>query len=1075
MTENREHVEQLSPVKRALLELREMRARLDELERARRAPIAVIGLGCRFPGGADDPEGYWQLLRDGIDAVSEIPAERWEIDGLFDPDPDTPGKMTTRYGGFLAFERLADFDAAFFAISPREALTLDPQQRLLMEVAWEALEHAGQPGDRLVGSRTGVFIGISAADYLQRASRDPSLIDAYLATGNIHSVASGRLSYLLGLQGPSLSVDTACSSSLVAIHLACQSLRMGECRMALAGGVNAILWPEITVALSRGRMMAADGRCKTFDARADGFVRSEGCGIVVLKRLADARADGDRVLAVIRGTAINQDGRSSGLTAPNGPSQEDVIRAALADGGVSPAEISYVEAHGTGTSLGDPIEVQALGAVLCERRPADRPLLVGSVKTNLGHLESAAGVASLIKVVLALQKGEIPPHLHFSTPSTHIPWDRFAIAVPTTRTSWPECSGRRLADVSSFGFSGTNVHMVVEEASEPRQGSSSVERPLHLLTLSAKSDQALAALASRWERHLAEESEARLADMAFTANAGRAHFPHRAAFVAASRVDATARLRLLAAREEGVEILRGEAYATTPPEIAFLCTGHGAQYPGMGRELYETSPSFRQALDRCAAGLAGHMDRPLFDVLFGDAGLLDEMAYAQPALFALQWALAELWRAWGIEPTMVMGHSAGEFAAATVAGVLSLEDGLKLIAARGRLMQGLTRDGAMVSLLASEDRAREAIAPYGKDISLAALNGPESVVISGRRAALEAVARDLEAAGVKTKTLAVPVASHSPLMAPILDPFERVAADIPYQPPRLGLVSNLTGHLVRPGEIDARYWRRHLREPVCFQAGMRVLHEQGCTIFIELGPHPVLLGMGALCLPEGCGTWLPSLRRERGAWEQLLESVGMLYVQGGSVDWAGFDRDYPRRKVSLPTYPFQRERYWVEASPLTPACLPAAAAPAPVLAPDPADGLRLRLQTALPAERHEILARLVAGQAGRALKLDPAQLDGRRRLVDFGFDSLMAVKFRTALGKALGLAKALPATLIFDYPTVEGIAGYLERDVLGLAGDAVPTVGQAAKAHDIRLGAEGVERLSEEDAEALLLEKLKRL
>ena len=916
MAEKREHMEQLSPVKRALLEIRELRARLGELEQERRAPIAVIGLGCRFPGGADDPEAYWRLLRDGIDAVSEVPPERWGLEGLYDPDPDAPGKIATRHGGFLAFERLADFDARFFAISPREALTLDPQQRLLMEVAWEALEHAGQPGDGLVGSRTGVFVGISASDYMQRVSRDRSAIDAYLATGNTHSVASGRLSYLFGLQGPSLSVDTACSSSLVAVHLACQSLRRGECRMALAGGVNVILWPEGTVALSKARMMAPDGRCKAFDTRADGFVRSEGCGIVVLKLFSDALADGDRILAVIRGMAINQDGRSSGLTAPNGPSQEAVIRDALADGGVSPAEISYAETHGTGTALGDPIEAQALGAVLREGRDPSRPVMIGSVKTNLGHLESAAGVAGLIKVILALQEGEIPPHLHFKEPSPYIPWADLPIVVAAGRTPWPRGNRRRLAGVSSFGFSGTNAHVVVEEAPEPRPAASGPERPLHLLTLSAKSDRALAALAGRWEHRLAEEPEICLANMAFTANAGRAHFPHRAAFVAASREDTGIRLRQLAAGEDVPEILRGEAYATTPPEVAFLFTGHGAQYPGMGRELYETSPTFKAALDRCAAILTGQMDRPLLDVLFGEAGLLEEMGCAQPALFALQWALAELWRSWGIAPTVVMGHSAGEFAAATVAGVLSLEDGLRLIAARGRLMQGLPRDGAMVSLLASETRAREAIAPYGGDISIAALNGPESVVLSGRRVALEEVARSLEAAGVKTKTLAVPVASHSPLMEPLLDAFEGVAAEMHYQPPRLGLVSNLTGHLVQPGEIDARYWRRHLREPVRFQAGMEALGEQGCTLFVELGPHPVLLGMGPLCLPEGTGAWLPSLRRDRGAWEQLLESLGSLYVPGIPVDWVGFDRDYPRRKVSLPTYPFQRERYWIEAAPV---------------------------------------------------------------------------------------------------------------------------------------------------------------
>ena len=920
MAENREPLEQLSPLKRALLELREMRARLEALERAPRAPIAVIGLGCRFPGGGNDPEAYWRLLRDGVDAVSEVPAERWAIEELYDPDPDAPGKMSTRYGGFLAFECVADFDAAFFSISQREALSLDPQQRLLMEVASEALEHAGQPADRLVGSRTGVFIGISTADYLQRASRDRSAIDAYLASGNSHSVASGRLSYLLGLQGPSVSVDTACSSSLVAVHLACQSLRLGECGLALAGGVNVILWPENTIALSKAGMMAPDGRSKAFDDRADGFVRGEGCGLVVLKRLSDALANGDRILAVIRGTAVNQDGRSGGLTAPNGPAQEAVIRDALADGGVSPAEIGYVETHGTGTSLGDPIEAQALAAVLGEGRPADRRVLIGSVKTNIGHLESASGVAGLIKVVLALQKGSIPPHLHLSEPSRHIPWERLPLTVPTRHTPWPPASGRRFAAVSSFGFSGTNAHVVLEEAPSPAPLSAGVDRPLHLLTLSAKSDQALAALARRWERHLDEDAETSLADMAFTANEGRAHFSHRAAFVASSRDAARQKLRALASGQGAPSLVRGDAYATRPLEVAFLFPGQGSQYVGMGRQLYQTQPTFRGALEQCNEILRGELDRPLLSVLYPNEGKtspLDETAYTQPALFALEWSLSELWRSWGVEPSAVMGHSIGEYVAACVAGVFSLEDGLKLVAARGRLMQSLPAGGAMAAVSAGEERVAAAIAPYGEALSIAAVNGPESAVVSGAEPELARVQEVLEREGIRTKRLVVSHAFHSVRMDAVLGELERVAWEVNYSAPRIALVSNLTGRLAGAEEVSsAGYWRRHAREAVRFGDGMVALREQGYRVFVEVGPSPTLLGMGRQCVPEGTGVWLPSLRNGREDWPQMLESLGRLYVEGVRVDWAGFDRDYARRKVALPTYPFERQRYWIDVEPV---------------------------------------------------------------------------------------------------------------------------------------------------------------
>jgi acyl transferase domain-containing protein/acyl-CoA synthetase (AMP-forming)/AMP-acid ligase II/acyl carrier protein len=885
---------------------------------ANEEPIAVIGIGCRFPG-AINPDEFWQLLRDGVDAVSDVPTARWDADAFYDPRPATPGKMNTRWGGFV--EGIEQFDPQFFGISPREAVRTDPQQRLLMEVTWEALEHAALTPQRLAGTQTGVFIGISSNDYARLLLRDLDSADVYDGTGNALSIAANRLSYLLDLRGPSVAVDTACSSSLVAVHMACQSLRAGESSLVLAGGVNLTLLPDVTVNLSQARMMSADGRCKPFDASADGYVRGEGCGVVVLKRLSEAEADGDRVLAIIRGTAVNQDGRSNGLTAPNGPAQQSVIRAALHSAGVEPWQLGYVEAHGSGTPLGDPIEFQALEAVLKEgRMPGGARCVVGSVKTNIGHLEAAAGVAGLIKVVLALGHKEIPAHLHLHKVNPHISLEESPLAIVTERTRWPPAlDGRRYAGVSSFGFGGTNAHVILEEAHDsPTSAESAVERPLHVLTLSALTEGALRELAHRYAERLAGDAADALADVCYTANAGRARFDYRLAVIADSPRQAADELATYASGGESRALLRGHARGGRGPKVAFLFSGQGAQYEGMGRELYRTQPTFRRALERCAAILDRRLEHPLLSVMFPAVGALTplhETAYTQPTLFALEYALAELWRSWGVEPDAVMGHSIGEYVAACVAGVFTVEEGLELIAERGRLMQELPARGTMAVVLESVSRITPVLEEYAGQVSVAAVNGPSNTVISGDEGAVREVRDRLEAKGLTVTTLPnVARAFHSPLMEPMLGELERVAGRVRLAPPSIPLVSNLTGRVVTDVEtFTAQYWRRHAREAVQFAPGIDSLAGMDCEIFVEIGPGTTLVGMGRRCIREAA-TWLHSLKQGQSDWRILLGSVAELFLRGREVDWEGFDRDYPRRKVSLPTYPFERRRYWVEPS-----------------------------------------------------------------------------------------------------------------------------------------------------------------
>ena len=899
-------IEDLSPIKKALYEIRSLKGKLQDLTQAQNEPIAIVGVGLRFPGGASDAASYWKILADRLNTVTEIPASRWKIDDYFDSDPEAPGKMYSRHGSFLA--DAAGFDAHMFGVSPREALELDPQHRIALEVAWEALENAGCSPAQASRSKAGVFLALSNSDYSRLVFNDRiDELDAYSSTGNNFSVAAGRISYTLALDGPSMVVDTACSGSLVAVHLACQSLRSRECDMALAGGVNLILSPEINVNFCKAHMLAADGLCKTFDSRADGFVRGEGCGIVVLKRLSDALAGGDNILALIRGSAVNQDGRSGGLTVPNGNAQQKVIRQALANAGVEPHEIGYVEAHGTGTSLGDPIEAHALAAVLGPQRTKENPLIVGSVKTNMGHLEAAAGVAGLIKVALSLQNEVVPANLHFQAMNPHIDWAGTPVEIPVEARPWRRNKGRRVAGVSSFGFSGTNAHVILEEAPVREARKREMERPLHILAISARSNAALQQLSGRYAFEL-NSSNADLGDICYTANSGRAHFDERAVYLGATR-------------DEMRQAVLGKPAASGSKngdqEVAFLFPGQGSQYAGMGKELYATEPIFRRTLDHCAELLKGELQESLFEVMWGSkTELLLQTAYAQPALFAVEYALAEMWKSWGIGPSVVLGHSVGEYVAACVAGVYSLADGLKLIVGRARLMQAVSGQGAMAAAMTDESKVRVALGGLEKGVSIAALNAPENTVISGYESELLVAEERLQKAGVWVQRLAVSRAFHSPQMQEMEAAFEQLARGLQFQAPRIRLISSVTGCLVGPQEMaDPGYWRTQVRQPVLFRKAIETLQELEVGIFLETGSGSTLVGLGQQSANGKAHSWLTSLRKGRAEWTSALESLAQLYVHGVDVNWAGFDEPYGRMRVPLPSYPFERQKYWLESKP----------------------------------------------------------------------------------------------------------------------------------------------------------------
>ncbi|MFG2044496.1 beta-ketoacyl synthase N-terminal-like domain-containing protein [Dactylosporangium sp. NPDC048998] len=1033
MTTNDEKL--VEALRASLIENEQLRQEIERLDAASTEPIAIVGMACRYPGGVRSPEELWKLAAEGGDGVSGFPTDRgWDIEELFDPRFDRPGKSYVREGGFL--HDAGQFDAAFFGISPREALAMDPHQRLLLETSWEAFERAGIDPTAMRGKEVGVFAGALYHDYTTNVTWLPEGVDVFLGTGNAGSVVSGRVAYTFGFEGPAVTLDTACSSSLVAIHLAAQALRHNECALALAGGVSVMATPVAYVEFSRQRVLAPDSRIKAFAAAADGTGWAEGVGLLLLEKLSDARRNKHPVLALVRGSAVNQDGASNGLSAPNGPAQERVIRRALANARLSNLDVDVVEAHGTGTPLGDPIEAQALLATYGQGRPPRSPLLFGSMKSNIGHTQAAAGVAGVIKMVLSMRNGVLPGSLHVDAPTPKVDWSSGGIELVTHSRDWPEVRRPRRAAVSSFGLSGTNAHVVLEYVPEqtPELATERPEPTLVPLALSAKSPDALRGQAGRLRAYLVDHPGVKLVDVAHSLVTTRATFDRRAIVVAADRDEAVADLDAFA-QGESTDVLAGRV---SHGKVAVMFTGQGSQRAGMGRELHAAFPVFQAAFDAACVELdrqlAGHVPHPVADVVLAEAGtelaaLLDQTVYTQAGLFAIEVSLYRLMESWGVVADFVTGHSIGELAAAHVSGVLTLADAAAVVAARGRLMQGLpTEGGAMIAVQATEAE----VAPLLTErVSIAGINGPTAVVVSGDEADAVRVAEHFRALGRKIKRLAVSHAGHSPRMEGILGEFGAAVAMREFRAPTIPLVSTLTGALADGATLGtARHWTEHVRRPVRFLDAIRVLVAQGVTTFLELGPGGVLTAMGPHCLPDGTAdaVFVPALRDEYGESRAVVRALAQLHTRGVRVDWSAFHAGHGRR-VELPTYAFEHKWYWLDSRGSTMEVKQTMSTDDET----PADTLARRIDGLPEEKQNALLIELVINESLIALGDAVTEpIEPGTPFFEVGFNSLTAVELRNRLAEASGLQ--LTPMLVFDHPTPEMIAEHMRQQLVALLG-----------------------------------------
>jgi acyl transferase domain-containing protein len=897
----------LTSLQKASLIIKQLNKTINDYQSTIYEPIAVVGMACRFPG-APDINAFWNLLFNGESGITEVPADRWDCNRFYDPD-NKPGTMYTKQGGFI--EDVYAFDPQRFGLTEMEAKSMDPQQRIVLETAWEALYNGGYINETRSIVDTGIYIGIATSDYNQLVKQLTTLmsISPYYITGNSFNSIAGRLAYIFGFRGPGMVIDTACSSSLVAVHQACQALRNNECYHALAGGINIILTPDNTIAACSGGMISGDGKCKSFDAEADGYVRSEGCGIVLLKKVSSAIKDRDHIFALIRGSAVNQNGHRASYTAPHGLAQEQLIRTALASARLDPGEVAYIEAHGSATKLGDPVELGALGTVFGVGRPDDKKLVVGSVKTNLGHMEAAAGMGGIIKVILSLKNNVIPAHLNFKNPSPHIDWDNNKLAVPAERTAWPAGYKKKYAGVSSFGITGINAHVVLEEAPshtclEVREEERN-PKITHLLTLSGHTLSDLESYQHNFASYLAQSPSQTFDSLIYTANTCGLHGKYRRALIAESKNPAG---EILAGKTGGL-INKSQAFKDNP-KVVFLFTGQGSIYPQAGKELYTFSRIFKEEMDRCDAILNPLLDKSLKEILFDEENspaLLNQARYAQPALFALEYALARFWLALGVRPALLIGHSLGEYVAACLGGIFELADALRLIVHRANLIHTLADTGIMVTVFAGEDRVKEIIRPYYPELSIAIINGPAQTVISGTRSAVDAAIKKFSAQKITAMVMPLSHPFHSSMLNPILDSFYEVAQQISYKAPVVDIISNLTGKMANAEMATADYWGRHLTGTVRFYDNLLYLDKLQPDILLEIGPSPVLIALSRELIKSEGRIWLPSLQADDPSLKLLFKSVAKLYVEGLNIDWDNFYKGMAYEKLPLPPYSFTKK------------------------------------------------------------------------------------------------------------------------------------------------------------------------
>lgn len=991
----------------ALDKLRVFRTRVDALEQARHEQLAVIGISARLPGGVRDADSFWRMMMQATDTISEVAPDRWAVDDFYDPDPDTPGRMPFRYGAFL--DDAAFFDPYFFGISPREAARMDPQQRIFLEVAWQALEDAGQTRDGLRGTKTGVFVAANQTDYLKLQLDDPNDIDLYTAVGGATCIIPNRLSYLLDLRGPSVTIDSACSSSLVAVHLAGQSLRTGESDLVVVGGVNMIFSPTMGIAHSKGLPLAPDGRCKTFDARADGYARGEGVGVIVLKRLSDAVAAGDSIWAVIRGSAVNQDGLTNGLTAPNGRSQVAVLRQAIATARVEPSQVTMLEAHGTGTSLGDPIEVEALTEVYGDAA-ADRCAL-GSVKTNIGHLEAAAGMAGLIKVALSIHHRSIPPTLHQETLNPHLTLDGSRLFIPAQPQSWDVPDERRCGAVSAFGAGGTNAHVILGPAPAVESRDSAGAGPF-LLPITAATAAALAPMATAYRDRLDNDS---FADIVHSATTRRTQHEHRVVVVARSGEQAASRLTEWLDGGAPAGVRTGRASGRTARGTVFVFPGQGAQRAGMGRELMRDCAVFRDAVRECDDAMRRWLGHSVVDVIHGmaDTDPLEGIDLIQPALFAIAVGLAARCRSFGVEPDAVVGHSMGEVAASYVAGALSLDDATRIICLRSRLLRRISGQGAMLVAALPIDAAEQLIEHHRDRVSVAVSNSLTSTVLSGDPAALAELTEILNRRNIFSRPVKVDVASHSPQVDPLTDDLLDQLAGIAPKPAAIPILSTVTGQLCDGSMFDPGYWVRNLRQPVRFWDAVRSLIDLDHGVFVEMSPHPTLLSAVEQAFETSGreGVAVPAMRRDVPEGDGIAEIHADLHAHGLPVP---FDALLPKtaRFIRPPAYAWQHERLWFR----SPDVLPTAGVPtrtAEIVATQPAQ----------PVVSFASVGELVLDAVADTLKMNSDLIDPTAGFFQLGMDSMLAAKTRTRI--EAGLGRKLPTTVMFEHATVDALTAYL--------------------------------------------------